>query len=292
MFSRVKKVFGALVPYSQLIRLHSCEISLLATFPTCASIVLASNSLYSVLKLFVFVAIGALVVRSAGCIINDIFDRNIDIHVHRTKSRPIACGRLKVREGLCALAVLLCIAGVILLFTNKLSLYLSIICFCGVVLYPLMKRFFSYPQFVLGIVWNFGILIGSAMAANEVKFGSILLYIGCIFWTTAFDTIYAHQDKVDDARLGLGSTALKFGDNTGLYVKRLYILTITMWVCAGVVSSLSWPYYVFILKSAGVFYYQWKKTDFDNPARCMYMFKTNIYAGILLFLGVCLGRIV
>ncbi|MDB1135230.1 4-hydroxybenzoate octaprenyltransferase [Candidatus Anaplasma sp. TIGMIC] len=288
----IKKALGWFVPYAQLMRLPSAEISLLATFPTCASIVLASDSLYKVLGLFVLSAIGALVLRTAGCIINDIFDRNIDIHVERTKNRPIARGKLTVYNALCALVPLVCIAGLILLFTNKLSFYLSLICALGVIVYPLMKRFFSYPQFVLGIVWNLGVLIGSAMAANRIVPGAVLMYIGCVFWTTAFDTIYAHQDKEDDALLGLGSTAITFGNNASLYVRRLYLLTVTMWICAGVVSSLSWIYHAFVIANAGVFYYQCKKTDFDNPARCMYMFKTNIYVGALLFLGVCLGRVI
>ena len=280
----------AFVPYFKLMRFHSWEITLMATFPTCASVAMVSESPLKAFGLFVFIAFAALVVRSAGCVINDIFDRNIDSCVYRTKSRPIACGRLSVQNAICVLIPLLCIVGVILLFINKLSMYLSIICGIGVVFYPLTKRFFSYPQFVLGVVWNFGILIGSAMAINEISLGPVLLYIGSIFWMIAVDTIYACQDKEYDAVLGVGSTAIKFGKNTGKYIKRLYILTATMWICAGIVTPMGWPYYVSMFAIMAVFCYQYKKTDFDNPDRCMYMFRVNIYVVMFLFIGACLGR--
>ncbi|MFV9838536.1 MAG: 4-hydroxybenzoate octaprenyltransferase [Aaplasma endosymbiont of Hyalomma asiaticum] len=290
MVDKLRRGIALLLPYFELMRLRSSEITLLATFPTCASIAMVSESPLKAFWLFIFVSFAALVVRSTGCVINDIFDRDIDFHVARTKSRPIASGQLTTMNAVCILIPLLCVIGIVLLFINKLSFYLSMICGVGVVIYPLTKRFFAYPQFVLGIVWNFGILIGSAIAINKIALGPVLLYIGCIFWVTAFDTIYAHQDKEYDAALGVGSTALKFGGNTGKYIKRLYIITITMWFCAGIVAYLGWPYYLCMLACMAVFYYQYKKTDFDNPQRCMYMFKANIYVGVLLFLGACLGR--
>ena len=290
MVDRLKKGLALLVPYFELMRLRSSEITLLATFPTCASIAMVAEHPLKAFGQFIFVAFAALVVRSTGCVINDIFDRDIDSRVARTAGRPIASGQLTTKNAICILIPLLFVIGVVLLCTNKLSFYLSIICGIGVVIYPLTKRFFSYPQFVLGIVWNFGVLIGSAIAINKISLGPILLYIGCIFWVTAFDTIYAHQDKEYDAALGIGSAALKFGENTGKYIKRLYVITVTMWFCAGIVAHLGWPYYACMLACMTIFYYQYKKTDFDNPNRCMYMFKANIYVGVLLFLGACLGR--
>lgn len=290
MLDRLRAALSRLGPYSDLLRLQSSEISLLASFPACAGVALVSGGVLETVGLCLLIMVAAVAVRSAGCVINDIFDRNIDGHVARTKNRPLASGRLTVRHALVALVPLVGVACLILLLTNALSFYLSVFCALGIVVYPLMKRFFSYPQVVLGIVWNCGVLIGSAMAADKITLGAVLIYIGCVFWTTAFDTIYAHQDKKDDAALGLKSTALKFGDNARIYVRRLYLLTITMWTSAGFVSLLGWPYYVAMLLCVGIFYYQYKKTDFDNADRCMYMFKTNIYAGAMLFVGVCLGR--
>ncbi|WP_010265190.1 MULTISPECIES: 4-hydroxybenzoate octaprenyltransferase [Anaplasma] len=279
------------LPYFTLCRLQSVEITLLAAFPALASISIASNSIAKTLWLFVLSAVGAAIVRTAGCVINDIFDRKIDAKVRRTKNRPLASGALTVPQALKVLLLLVGIALGILLLTNAMTFYLSTFFAVGIVLYPLMKRYFSYPQFFLGFVFNCGVLIGSAMAANKLVLGSILLYIGCIFWTTAYDTIYACQDKEDDAILGLGSTAVKFGANTKRYIGRLYILTTTMWVSTGVISSLGAAYYVCMLGIAGIFYYQYAKSDFDSPSRCMYMFRINMYVGLLLFLGAFLGKI-
>ncbi|ASI47813.1 MAG: 4-hydroxybenzoate octaprenyltransferase [Anaplasma ovis] len=291
VLNRAKSLVGRCAPYFSLLRLHSAEISLLAAFPTFASISIASSSTVKTLWLFVLSMFGAVVIRSAGCVINDIFDRKIDAKVKRTKKRPLASGTLTVSQALKVLCLLVGIALGILLLTNTMTFYLSIFFAVGIVLYPLAKRYFSYPQFFLGLVFNCGVLIGSAMAANKLVLGSVLMYIGCVFWTTAYDTIYACQDKKDDAILGLGSTAIKFGDDIRLYIRKLYILTTTMWVSAGVISSLGAAYYVCMLGIAGIFYYQYAKSDFDSPSRCMYMFKINIYVGVLLFLGAFLGRI-
>ncbi|MFV9924019.1 MAG: 4-hydroxybenzoate octaprenyltransferase [Anaplasma ovis] len=291
VLNRAKSLVGRCAPYFSLLRLHSAEISLLAAFPTFASISIASSSTVKTLWLFVLSMFGAVVIRSAGCVINDIFDRKIDAKVKRTKKRPLASGTLTVSQALKVLCLLVGIALGILLLTNTMTFYLSILFAVGIVLYPLAKRYFSYPQFFLGLVFNCGVLIGSAMAANKLVLGSVLMYIGCVFWTTAYDTIYACQDKKDDAILGLGSTAIKFGDDIRLYIRKLYILTTTMWVSAGVISSLGAAYYVCMLGIAGIFYYQYAKSDFDSPSRCMYMFKINIYVGVLLFLGAFLGRI-
>ena len=291
VLSMAKSLVGRCAPYFSLLRLHSAEISLLAAFPTFASISIASSSIAKTLWLFVLSMFGAVVVRSAGCVMNDIFDRKIDAKVKRTKKRPLASGTLTVSQALKVLLLLVGIALGILLLTNTMTFYLSTFFAVGIVLYPLAKRYFSYPQFFLGLVFNCGVLIGSAMAANKLVLGSVLMYIGCVFWTTAYDTIYACQDKEDDAILGLGSTALKFGDDTRIYIRKLYMLTTTMWVSAGVISSLGAAYYVCMLGVAGIFYYQYAKSDFDSPSRCMYMFKINIYVGVLLFLGAFLGRI-
>ncbi|MGN7678364.1 MAG: 4-hydroxybenzoate octaprenyltransferase [Anaplasma sp.] len=288
---KVKSVMKEYAPYFALFRLHSVEISLLAAFPTFSSIVLASDNLLKALWLFVLTIIAAVVVRSAGCVVNDIFDRKIDAQVERTKDRPLASGKLTVYQALKALVPLVLVALGILALTNALTFYISVVCAVGIVLYPLAKRHISCPQFVLGFVWNCGVLIGSAMASGTLTLGSVLLYIGCIFWTTAYDTIYAHQDRRDDVLLGLGSTAITFGDDTRLYIRRLYTLTITMWVCAGLVSALGIAYYLFLLGIAGMFYYQYRESDFDSPSKCMYMFKINIYAGIVHFFGVLFGKV-
>ncbi|QXK91819.1 4-hydroxybenzoate octaprenyltransferase [Neoehrlichia mikurensis] len=277
--------------YYSLLRLHSAEIALLMLFPACSSIVLVSNSfLYSVYYCILSV-IGAFVMRSAGCIINDIFDRKIDLHVERTKDRPLANGTLTVMQAIKALFILLMIACVILLLTNMFTFYVSFFFMIMIILYPLGKRYFWYPQVILGFVANSGVLIGCAMVMNRFSFKSVLLYIGCIFWTIGYDTIYAHQDKKDDAKLCIKSTALKFGENTKFYIGKLYMMAITMWVCMGIISSLNYIFYLAMCIIIGIFYYQYKKSDFDDPAKCIHMFKMNIYVGMFLFFGICFGKL-
>ncbi|KJV69032.1 4-hydroxybenzoate octaprenyltransferase [Candidatus Neoehrlichia procyonis] len=277
--------------YYSLLRLDSAKIVLLALFPACSSVVLVSNGLISGIYYCILNAIGAFIMRPAGCIINDIFDKNIDSRVERTKNRPLANNTLTVVQAIKVLLILLMIACMILSLTNILTFYISIFFAIIIVLYPLGKRYFWYPQVILGIVFNSGVLIGCTMVVNRFSFKSILLYIGCIFWTIGYDTIYSHQDKRDDAEIGLRSTALKFGENTRFFIGKLYTMTVTMWICMGIISSLNYIFYLAISVIMGIFYYQYKKSDFDDPEKCMRMFKVNIYVGALLFFGICFGKL-
>ncbi|MEH0831049.1 4-hydroxybenzoate octaprenyltransferase [Anaplasma bovis] len=281
------------VSYWDLLRgLIRSDITLLSIFPSCASVVLAANnSLSKILSASLLVTIGAVFMHTIGCVINDILDRDIDSKVQRTKNRPLADGRLTVKNATILIMLMLPVPCALLLFTNPLTCYLSVICAIGAALYPLMKRITTCPQIFLGIVWNFGVLIGCAIVANKLTLGCILMYIGCAFWTVAFDTIYAHQDKECDAILGVGSSALKFGDKSRAYILGMNIITIIMWTSCGIVSRLNWPFYMCMLGAIGVFYYQYRCTDFDSPEKCMHMFLMNILAGWWLFFGVCLGSL-
>lgn len=182
--------------YFSLMRLHSLTGLWLVLFPSLSGILLASTSLsYQVLFLLVLFTIGAFLMRPAGCIINDIFDRKIDAHVERTKYRPLASGALNIKQALALLSLLLSIALVILLLTNKTTLILGIISMCMIATYPLLKRYVWWPQLFLGFTFNMGSLMGSAAITNQISIESLLFYIGCVFWTLSYDTIYAHQDK-------------------------------------------------------------------------------------------------
>ncbi|UOD98475.1 4-hydroxybenzoate octaprenyltransferase [Ehrlichia ruminantium] len=291
MLCKLKDVLSDFKGYYFLLRLHSVWIICLLVFPSCTSILLVSNNLLRDTLYMFLCLIGSFFMRSAGCIINDICDRKIDIAVERTKNRPLADGSLSVFQAFKVLAVLLLCASVLLVFTNMYTVKISLMTMALVILYPLAKRYFSWPQLLLGIVFNSGVLMGCTMVIGHLALSSVLLYIGCIFWTLGYDTIYAAQDREYDMQLGLKSTAIKFGDNIRLWIKRLYIIAITMWVSAGIIAVLHPIFYLAMLMIAGVFYYQYKKSDFDNPGKCMYMFKINIYVGMILFLGALLGRI-
>ena len=289
---KIKNIVSNAAKYHSLLRLNSMEIILLALFPTLTSIVLVSHDLIKTCFSMFLCTIGAFIMRPAGCIINDIFDRKIDAQVERTKNRPLANDSLSVVDSLKVLLILLLCACALLIFTNIYTVKISVISMILVVLYPLSKRYFSWPQFMLGIVFNAGVLIGCAMAIGHLTLNAVLLYIGCIFWTIGYDTIYAAQDREYDIKLGVQSTAVRFGDNIRSWIGRLYMITITMWISVGIISVLHSIFYLAILIIAALFYYQYRKSDFDNPEKCMYVFKTNIYVGLILFLGAVFSKII
>ncbi|MDX5462339.1 MAG: 4-hydroxybenzoate octaprenyltransferase [Wolbachia endosymbiont of Tetragnatha montana] len=279
--------------YFSLMRLHSLTGLWLVLFPSLSGILLASTSLsYQALFLLVLFTIGIFLMRPAGCIINDIFDREIDAHVERTKYRPLASGALNIKQALALLSLLLSIALVILLLTNKTTLILGIISMCMIVIYPLLKRYVWWPQLFLGFTFNMGSLMGSAAIINQISIESLLFYIGCVFWTLSYDTIYAHQDKKDDEKLGMKSTALYFGDTTKSWLKRFYLISLMTWLYAGILSSLNNIFYIALLAVGFIFHRQYKNFNPDDPSQCMSIFKNNSYVGLLLFFGILLDRIV
>lgn len=279
--------------YFSLMRLHSLTGLWLVLFPSLSGILLASSSFQwkTFFYLILFTA-GALLMRPAGCIINDIFDKEIDAHVERTKHRPLASGALSIRKALILLLLLLSFALTILLLTNKITLILGIVSMFMVIIYPLLKRYVWWPQLFLGFTFNMGVLMGSAAIKNQITIESILFYAGCIFWTLSYDTVYAHQDKKDDEKLGMKSTALYLGDATKPWLKRFYLITIMLWLYAGILSSLNNIFFVSLLAIGFIFCKQYKNFDPDNSSQCMYIFKNNSYVGLLLFFGILLDRIV
>lgn len=279
-------------PYFSLMRLHSLTGLWLVLFPSLSGILLASTSLswHTFFHLILF-TVGAFLMRPAGCIINDVFDKEIDAHVERTKFRPLASGALNVKQALILLLLLLSTALVILLLTNKTTLILGIISMCMIAIYPLLKRYVWWPQLFLGFTFNMGSLMGSAAIKNQITIESILFYAGCIFWTLSYDTIYAHQDKKDDEKLGMKSTALYFGDTTKSWLKRFYLITLMLWLYAGILSSLNNIFYIALLAVGFIFHRQYKNFNPDDPTQCMSIFKNNSYIGLLIFFSILFDRI-
>ncbi|OEY86850.1 4-hydroxybenzoate octaprenyltransferase [Wolbachia pipientis] len=279
--------------YLTLMRLNNITGLWLLLFPSLSGIILASSCLdWHTFYYLILFSVGTFLMRPAGCIINDIFDKEIDMHVERTKCRPLASGILSIKQALILFLSLLSIAFIILLLTNKITVILGIIAVFMVIIYPLLKRYIWWPQLFLGLTFNIGILMGSSAIQNKISMESLSFYIGCVFWTLSYDTIYAHQDKDDDVRIGIKSTALYFGNNTKTWLKRFYILSIMMWLYAGILASLHNIFYIALCIIGIMLYYQHKKFDCDNSAQCMLMFKNNSYIGLLLFLGIFFGRII
>ena len=214
-------------PYALLMRLDRPIGWWLLLLPGWWAIVLASGGVMNMnIKSWALMAaflIGAVVMRGAGCVVNDIWDRDLDKMVERTRERPLASGAVSVKQAAAFLSLLLMIGAAILLSMNMLTIMLGLLSLPLIALYPAMKRITYWPQLFLGLTFNFGALMGWAAVTGELSAAPLFLYLGGIFWTIGYDTIYAHQDKEDDALAGIKSTALKFGNRSKLWVSGFYL---------------------------------------------------------------------
>ena len=231
-------------------------------------------------------AIGAIAMRAAGCAYNDFVDRDIDAQVQRTANRPIPSGQVSP-TGAAIFIVACALVGLgVLLRLNTYSVFLGLGSLALVAIYPFAKRLISYPQLVLGLAFNWGALVGWTAVKGSLGWPAILLYLGCIFWTVGYDTIYAHQDKEDDALLGLGSTALLFGDNTVSYVGGLYLCAEVLWLAAGAMAGAHLVYFLAVTLVFLQMAWQVSTLDTNDPANCLRRFKSNRDVGVAVFLGL------
>lgn len=241
--------------------------------------------------LFVLFAVGAFVMRGAGCTINDLIDRNVDAEVARTARRPIASGEIGVSQALVFLTLQLAVGLVVLLQFNAFTVTLAIASLPLVVLYPFMKRLTHWPQLVLGLAFNWGALAGWSSVAGDLQIPAAWLYAAGVFWTLGYDTIYAHQDKEDDRRLGLRSTAILFGTATRPWLFGFYIITIFMLALAGGAAGLGLIYYGALALGAAQLAWQAAGVDFDEPKDCLAKFRSNQMFGFIVLAGIVLGRL-
>ncbi|MDA0222937.1 MAG: 4-hydroxybenzoate octaprenyltransferase [Proteobacteria bacterium] len=240
------------------------------------------------LWIFIVCAIGATVMRGAGCTWNDITDRHIDAAVARTKSRPIPSGQVSVCGALIWMVVQALIGLAILLTLNTAAIILGIIALLPVVVYPFAKRFTWWPQVFLGIAFNWGALLGWVAHTGSLGWPPVLLYLAGISWTLFYDTIYAHQDKEDDALIGVKSTARLFADNTPAWLRRFFVISISM-MAAAVILALVDTASPFALVTAllGCWAFGWhlvwqlRRLNIDDPENCMHLFRANREAGLI-----------
>lgn len=244
------------------------------------------------LRLAVIFAMGAIVMRGAGCVINDIWDRKLDARVERTRSRPLPSGEVTLGQAQTFLLILLVIGLFILLTLNFVAIYLGILSLGLVVTYPLMKRVTWWPQLFLGFTFNWGVLMGWAAWRNDlpwhIESAPLWLYAGGIFWTLAYDTIYAHQDKEDDALIGVRSTARLFGSKSKIFVGAFFMLAIT---CFGVAKFFANPSAMTqLLIALPVAHAMWQLHiwKMDDPASCLKVFRTNRDFGLLVLIMLVL----
>ena len=241
------------------------------------------------LLLFFF---GAVLMRSAGCIVNDIADRKFDKRVARTKNRPIANGSISVMKGFFLAAILCLIALGVLLQFNNLTILLALLSMPLAFAYPLMKRITYWPQLFLGITFNYGLILGWTATNDQINIIPIIFYFGAVFWTLGYDTIYGFQDIKDDEIIGLKSTSIKFKNNPFSFLTTCYVLFLLSLLIIGILKELNgFFYFLYVIVVIQMLYFQLRKLDINNSLNCLKIFKSNNYVGLFVLLSLILGKI-
>jgi 4-hydroxybenzoate polyprenyltransferase len=277
-------------PYLRLARIDRPIGTWLLLLPCWWSIALASPS-WPDPWLFVLFAVGAVAMRGAGCTLNDIADRDYDKNVQRTAGRPIPSGQVTVKQAVGFLALQSLIGLAVLLQLNAFSILLGAASLLIVAIYPFMKRITYWPQFVLGLAFNWGALLGWAAVRGDLAAPALLLYAAGILWTLGYDTIYAHQDKQDDLLIGVKSTALRLGDATRPWLAVFYSLTMILLAASGYGAGLCWPFFALLAVSTAHLAWQVAKVDTENPADCLKKFKSNRVFGFLVLAAIVAGQV-
>lgn len=233
--------------------------------------------------------IGSFLMRSAGCVINDLFDVKFDRNVERTKNRPIASGAISKKSALVFLSVLLFLALLVLLQFNSQTIVFGFVSLAFVLAYPLMKRITFYPQIFLGLTFNLGILFASLAVFENIKFTHLLLYFANIFWTLIYDTIYGYQDLEDDLKVGVKSTAIKFGKNPQRILLIFDFIYLAILILIGVLQDLRFAYYPLVFLAFFHIACQIKTCNFSDGKDCLRKFKSNFWVGIILLIALILG---
>ena len=250
-----------------------------------------SNDLNIYLFYIILFFFGSVLMRSAGCIVNDIVDKEFDRKVFRTKNRPIASGKISIKLAL-TYAILLCfIALMVLLNFNYFTILLALGSMPLAFSYPLMKRYTYWPQLFLGITFNYGLILGWVCITNKMELIPIILYVGAIFWTLGFDTIYGYQDIKDDEIIGVKSTSIKFKKNPKLFLMISYSIFIISLILVGILMEFKYLFYIFlIIPIFHLFFLQIKNFSKEDPMNCLKIFKSNNLFGSLILANILIGK--
>ena len=251
-----------------------------------------SNNLNNYFFYLLLFFLGAVLMRSAGCIVNDILDKEFDKKVFRTKDRPIASGKTSVKLALVYVLILCFCALLVLLNFNNITIILALGSMPVAFTYPLMKRFTYWPQLFLGITFNYGLLLGWTSIYGNLSILPILFYIGAIFWTLGYDTIYGFQDIKDDEIIGLKSTSIKFKKKPYNFLLSCYLVLFLIIIISGILEDFNVFYYTFsLIIGYHLFLYQLKSVDLNNPMNCLKFFKSNNLLGFLIFIQLLISKI-
>jgi len=283
-----------LILFIDLIRLKK-PIGFMLLFWPCAWGLTVAYNFEKNIELYFFYLIlfllGSILMRSAGCIVNDIFDKDFDKKVSRTKNRPIASGKISIKLGLFYSCILCLIALSVLLNFNYFTIILALGSMPLAFTYPLMKRFTYWPQLFLGITFNYGLILGWTAIYGQIDIIPIIFYFGAIFWTLGYDTIYGYQDIKDDEIIGLKSTSIKFKDNAKKFLILCYLLLISVLLIIGYMMNFTKFYYYFLLiPFLHLFFYQIRIFNLNKPSNCLIAFKSNNLFGLLVFINILIGK--
>jgi len=249
------------------------------------------------LNVFIFYVLlffsGSVLMRSAGCIVNDISDKTFDKLVERTKNRPVASGKISIRSAIIYSVVLCIIALLVLINFNKFTILMALASIPLAFTYPLMKRFTYWPQLFLGITFNYGLVLAWISIKNDISLIPIIFYFGAIFWTLGYDTIYGYQDIKDDEIIGVKSTSIKFKNNPKKFILICYLTFIASLILIGLLMKFNLFYFLFlIIPIFQLIFFQIYKLNVNEPMSCLAKFKSNNFIGLIVFVNLLIGKII
>ncbi|HLS51826.1 MAG TPA: 4-hydroxybenzoate octaprenyltransferase [Burkholderiaceae bacterium] len=277
-------------PYARLARLDRPVGTWLTLLPCLAALVQAAGGWPTFWRLFIF-SLGALLLRGIGCTINDIFDRDIDKKVERTRFRPLTSGQITLTKALLFLFGQLVVAALLLLAINPYSRWMAVALLPIITIYPLCKRFTYWPQVVLGIGFNWGMLMAWSDTQNYIPLAGITMWLGVVLWQVGYDTMYAYVDLQDDLKLGVKSAAMRFGSQGKFWLGIVYIATWLLWVLAGVGLTLHWGYYAVMALIGLHFIWQIATFSIERPEKSFMLFRANMQVGVLLIIASFAGTL-
>lgn len=279
-----------LIHYLHLTRIHRPIGIFLLLWPTLWALWIANHGMPT-LKILIIFILGTIVMRSAGCVMNDIADRHFDKHVVRTKNRPLTSGKISLKEAIYVLCFLLSIAFLLVLQLNFFTIALSFVAVLLAAVYPLMKRFTYWPQAILGIAFGWGIPMAFAAQNQPLNLSCWLLLTISLFWALVYDTEYAMADRDDDILIGIKSTAIKFGRYDKLILSFLQLIVLLLLIALGCLIHAHWIYFASIAISSGFFIYQQRLIKDRAPLLCFNAFSNNNWLGLVIFVGLLLNYI-
>ncbi len=282
--------------FIELTRLDRPIGYMLLFWPCLWGLTIAYNFNYELEKFYFYALLfllGSILMRSAGCIINDIVDKNFDKKVERTKNRPIASGKVSVKLAIIYAFVLCGLAFLVLINFNKLTILMALLSMPLAFTYPLMKRFTYWPQLFLGITFNYGLVLAWISINNSINLVPIIFYFGAIFWTLGYDTIYGYQDIKDDEIIGVKSTSIKFKNNPKKFISLCYIFFFLSLLLVGFYMNFKISFFIsLIITFFHLGFYQIKNLEVSNPNICLLKFKSNNLLGLIVFINILIGKII